>query len=518
MENDWASPRPTNAKHIRQGLGLAVFALGLVVRGQEPIDFGPLFQEYGLTLASGRRLEVLGPLYSQEKRGQERDWAVTPLLSYHLDPGTDSEEWDFAYPLLTYDRFGSQYRFQIAQLFSLSGGESLASNAVKRFTLFPLYFQQRAPDPALNYTAVFPVYGHLQNRLFRDEIDFVLWPLYVKTKRRAAWSSSNDDPDLAARYYNLRQRKGDMTTRNYLYPIVHVREGDELRGWQVWPLAGGEGKAITYKTNALDELEVFGGHRKRFFLWPLFFQNDLDLGTANPRREIVSFPLYSEQRSPNRDSTTYLWPLFTVTDDRENQYREYDFVGPLVVMARGPGKTANRVWPFFSHVKKGDLESAFYLWPLYKFNRALAPPLDRRRTRIVFFLYSDLVEEDIETHRAQRRTDLFPWFTARRDREGNERLQILAILEPFLPTSKSVERDYSLAWSLWRSERNARTGAASQSLLWNLYRHETAPGRRKSSFLFGLVKYQSTAEGKCLRLCYIPLVKTKPRVGRGAGR
>jgi hypothetical protein len=231
----------------------------------------------------------------------------------------------------------------------------------------------------------------------------------------------------------------------------------------------------------------------------------------------VSFPFYSGLRSPNRDSTTYLWPLFTVTDERENRYREFDFLGPLFVIARGPGKTANRVWPLFSLSKKDGLESAFCLWPVYKYNRALAPPLDRRRTRICFFLYDDIIEEDIETHRALRRTDLFPLFTAKRDREGNERLQIFAIIEPFVPTSKSIERNYSRAWSLWRSEKNAKTGAASQSLLWNLYRRETAPGTRKSSLLFGLFQYQSSAEGKRLRLCYIPLVKAKTRPAPGTG-
>jgi len=500
----------TIGRYIRCWRGLVGFAFVFGTQGQESIDLGPLFQEYHLTLASGTRMEALGPLVSYEARGLERDWSVTPLLSHHLDPATDSEEWDFAYPILTYDRFGSQYRFQVAQLLSFAGGENLASNAVKRFTLFPLYFQQRATDPALNYTAFFPVYGHLKNRLFRDEIDFLLWPLYVKTKRRTASSPSAEPDALAPAYRRLREGKGDITTDNYLYPIFHLRHGDELRGWQSWPLAGWEQKGITYRTNSLDELELIGGHRKLFLVWPLFFQNELDIGTSNPRREFVSFPLYSGLRSPNRDSSTYLWPLFTATNDRENHYREFDFLGPLFVMARGPGKTANRVWPLFSQAKKGGLESVFYLWPVYRYNRAQAPPLDRRRTRICFFLYDDIVEEDIETHRSLRRTDLFPLFTARRDREGNERLQILALLEPFLPASKSIERNYSTVWSLWRSEKNARTRASSQSLLWNLYRHDTAPGLRKSSLLFGLFQYQSTPEGKRLRLFYVPLGKTKP--------
>ena len=495
---------------IRSLLRLGGLAFALTACCAETMDFGPLFQEFDLTLTSGSRVEAVGPLFSYEEAGAERQWSWTPALTYHLDQDTDSEEWDFAYPLLTYDRFGAQYRFQILQLLSFSGGENLASNNVRRFTLFPLYFQQRSPDPALNYTAVFPFYGRLRNRIFRDEIDFKLWPLYVKTKRRGTTSPAADDPDLALRFRYLRLRKGDVTTYNYLWPVFHLRYGDQLKGWQVWPLAGWETKGVTYRTNALEELEIIGGHQKRFVLWPLFFDNQLEIGTANPKRERVALPFYTSLRSSNRDSTTYLWPLFTVTDDREGRYREFDVVGPFFVVARGPGKTTTRVWPFFGQAKKGDLESAFYLWPLYKYNRAYAPPLDRRRTRICFFLYSDLIEENTETHRALHRTDLFPLFTARRDPDGSERLQILAILEPFLPTSKSIRRDYSSAWSLWRSEKNAKTGAASQSAFWNLYRRETTPTTRKCSLLFGLFQYQSAPEGRRVRLFYVPLGKAKP--------
>jgi len=103
-----------------------------------------------------------------------------------------------------------------------------------------------------------------------------------------------------------------------------------------------------------------------------------------------------------------------------------------------------------------------------------------------------------------RRIDCWPLFTARRDREGNSRLQVLSILEPLLPSNKSIERDYSPLWSIWRAERNAKTGAASQSLLWNLYRRETAPESRKCSLLFGLFKYESNANGSRWRVFYVP--------------
>ncbi|HEY5481264.1 MAG TPA: hypothetical protein VIL39_07275, partial [Verrucomicrobiae bacterium] len=71
-------------------------------------------------------------------------------------------------------------------------------------------------------------------------------------------------------------------------------------------------------------------------------------------------------------------------------------------------------------------------------------------------------------------------------------------------------------WSLWRSENNPRAGATSQSLLWNLYRREATPAARKCSLLFGLFQYQSSSEGKDMRLFYIPLGGARPPAQSGA--
>src|SRR5207247_2697519 len=69
--------------------------------------------------------------------------------------------------------------------------------------------------------------------------------------------------------------------------------------------------------------------------------------------------------------------------------------------------------------------------------------------------------KNTETGAAQRRIDFWPFFTWRRDFNGNSRLQALSLLEPFLPNNKSIERNYSPLWSIWRAEKNPRTGGRS---------------------------------------------------------
>ncbi len=466
-------------------LGWQVMGVSLQFAAGEPITTGPLFHEFSLTLETGARQEALGPLMSHQQTAATRQGALPPFFSITDDAEVDSREIDFLYPVLTYDRFGAEYRWQLFQLLSFSGGGTQQGDAKDRFTLFPIYFQQRSADPDLNYTAVLPLYGHLKNRLFRDEIKFVLMPLYVQSRKR------------------------DVVTDNYLYPFFHLRHGNGLRGWQFWPLLGQEHKDVTTRTNGFGDVEILGGHDKFFALWPLFLKQQSGLGTDNPDSQLALLPLFSSQRSPQRDSTTVLWPFFTFTDDMAKQYREWDLPWPIIVVARGPGKTGQRLWPLFSQMHNDTLTSEFYLWPLYKYNHAAAGPLDRERTRILLFLYSDLIERNTTTGTALHRTDLWPLFTARRDHSGNERLQLLALLEPLLPNNKSIERDYSPLWSLWRSEKNLRTGASSQSLLWNLYRRDTTPETKKCSLLFGLFQYQSGPEGNRWRLFYVPFGKNK---------
>src|SRR5580693_8406849 len=90
--------------------------------------------------------------------------------NHHTD--VEWSEWDFLYPIINYRRFGSEHRLQFCQVLSFSGGDTQEGSAFHHTTLFPLYFHQSSPTN--NYTAFFPIYGHLENRMFRDDIKFVM--------------------------------------------------------------------------------------------------------------------------------------------------------------------------------------------------------------------------------------------------------------------------------------------------------------------------------------------------------
>lgn len=456
------------------------------IRAGEVAGLGFVYDHFKLTLEDGYRTEAAGPFYYSEKKDSQVMWALPPFFSSHVDSGTDSEEEDILYPVISHLRYGQEHRWQITQLLSFSGGQEQDFTGKKRVTVFPFYFQQRAPDTNYNYTAVFPFYGHLKNRLFRDSIYFVMFPFYGETRKR------------------------DIVTDNYVFPFVHVRHGNGLRGWQVWPVVGSEHKEVTSQTNGYGDVSVVAGHDKSFFIWPLHLRQDTGIGTDNPEKFRASIPLYAYTRSPKLDSTTVLWPLFTWMDNREKKYREWQMPWPLVIFARGEGKTTSRVFPLFSQSHNATLESDSYLWPLYVYRRTHADPLDQQKTRVLFYLYSRMTEKNTATGAEKRRLDMWPFFTWNRDFKGNERLQVLALLEPVLPGNRGIERNWSPLWSLWRAEDNVETKATSQSLLWNLYRRETAPAHKKVSLLFGLFQYECTGEAWQTKLFYLPISKTAP--------
>jgi hypothetical protein len=167
-----------------------------------------------------------------------------------------------------------------------------------------------------------------------------------------------------------------------------------------------------------------------------------------------------------------------------------------------------RVWPFYARGESQTLSTRTYMWPFYRSSHLRSAPLDRRRIRIVYFLYSDTVDKNTDTGASRRRLEMFPFFSHKRDLNGNTRLQVLSVLEPFLPASKSIERNWSPLWSFYRAESNPKTGAAHKSLLWNLWRRETSPGRAKSSLLFGLLQTEKDSSGTAWRVFYLPFGKS----------
>jgi hypothetical protein len=297
-------------------------------------------------------------------------------------------------------------------------------------------------------------------------------------------------------------QKHGYVSDNYLYPLVAVRQGDHLAGWQFWPFYGAEHKAITQTTNGFGDVSLVPGHDKTFALSPFYYHNAEGLGTDNPERSLGLIPFYARMRSPQHDSTSYLWPFFTWIGDRQKNYHEFQGPWPFVIYTRGAGEHTTRFWPLFSQSRDAHWESDLYLWPLYQYRGFHTESLATARTRVMFYLYQQIRETNLVSGATKKRLDMWPFFTWQQDPQGSERLQVLAPVEAAVEDQRGIERNWSPYWSLWRAERNATNGCASQSLLWNLYRHESQPGHKKSSLAFGLLQYSQADGTNRVRLFY----------------
>ena len=448
------------------------------------VSAGFVFDRFKLTLEDGFRTEAAGPFYYSQEADSGNVWAIPPLFSNYKNPAVEAHEDDFLYPVFTDGRYGHERRWQFCELLGFSWGLEPDDAMVKQFTLFPLYFQQRSTDTNLNYTAVFPFYGRLKHRLFKDEIYFIMFPAYSQTRKR------------------------DVVTDNYFYPFVDVHHGDGMTGWQFWPFVGREHKVITTMTNGFNDVITIPGHDRSFYMWPFYLSQDNGIGSDNPETLRASIPFYALTRSPQLKSTTVLWPFFTKIDNRERKYREWQEPWPFIIFARGEGKHTSRVFPFFSQSHDDVKEVDSYVWPLYIYSRLHSDPLDQRRDRVLFFLYYRFAVKNTETGHERVRLDMWPFFEWHRDYNGDTRLQVLALLEPAVPDNSRIERNWSPLWSVWRAQKSPQAHTSSQSLLWNLYRHDSAPEFKKVSVLFGLYQCEARPKAKTVRLFYIPVVRS----------
>src|ERR1700690_2725562 len=162
--------------NYRQFLWQLFCLLGLLptgyaqARSEDESLAGPAYSKFRLTLDSGWREEVAGPLFYKQIASGQTQWAIPPFFCRTVTPNVDWSEWDFFYPLVNYRRFGAEYRLQLGQVLSFSGGHTPDEKNVRHTTIFPFYFRQRSTETNENYTAVCPLGGHLENRLFRDDI------------------------------------------------------------------------------------------------------------------------------------------------------------------------------------------------------------------------------------------------------------------------------------------------------------------------------------------------------------
>ncbi|MGH7889851.1 MAG: hypothetical protein ACRENF_04795, partial [Thermodesulfobacteriota bacterium] len=228
---------------------------------------GPFFNLDRNKTQESEEINALGPFIKSKRDENSSEFGFRPFFYLVEDRERDLTEFDFLYPLATYDRREEDLRFQLL-IYLLSFESNLKPSGFreKEFTLFPFVFAKSAEEKEKSYFALFPVYGKIKDKFLRDEINFFLFPLFLQTK------------------------KGEASNYSFLWPFFGYFTGDGQEGFRLWPLFG-----YRKKEGVLDE---------KFILWPIYLSRQINFHGEEIKFFSI-FPLYSGFESAERTQDTY---------------------------------------------------------------------------------------------------------------------------------------------------------------------------------------------------------------------
>ncbi|HEY6873721.1 MAG TPA: hypothetical protein VI298_13445 [Geobacteraceae bacterium] len=417
-------------------------------------------------------LAVLGPLFKFQRQKDDRDIALRPLFYETANHKAKWSTTEYLYPLASSENSPEVSTVQVLYLYQNNTYRRNEEEKREKGTmLFPFYISGKS-DKYGPYTSVFPFYGDMYERFWRDEYHYVMFPLYGRTVKKGT------------------------TNRNYLYPIFSFTSGERESGFQVWPLYGQAAKEGVYS--------------KRFAVWPIYMREQSGLDTDNPTSTFYLLPLYAATDSPKSTSRYYLWPFFGHKTEADGKQEEWDYFWPFVRTIRGEKRTMDSYLPFYSRDERPASRKRWIMWPISKHEELNSAEFRQERDRLLYFLYSDNRESWPKDGASRRRTAFWPLFLYKRDPRGVKSLSVPAPVESVLDR-EGIERSWAPFWRLYQQKWDDN-GDSAASFLWNLYWHERR-GKDLAYEFFPLIAYRSettTADVKLLK----GLVRYRSDAGR----
>lgn len=385
------------------------------------------------------------------------------------------------YPIFIYRTDSERFQWSFLQLINRTGPRPgvLASSTdpTATFDLWPFWFSKQTGSPETSYRALFPVGGTLKNRLWFDELSWVIWPLYVRSEKHGAVTTSTP------------------------WPILRTTRGTE-QGFALWPLFGWR-----------DRPERF--HRS-FFLWPLGWnqtvqpEEDSPPGTV-PTRKVGFIPFYTRETHSGFRDENFAWPLFGYTDRSDPaRYRETRYLWPFLVQGRGENHYVNRWAPIYTHSIVKGMDKTWVLWPLVRQANWTDAGVAQSRTQFLYLLYYSLQQRSTTNPHAAPadRTHFWPLFSKWDNGAGRRQFQLFSPLDVFFPTNDQVRESWTPLFAIYRYDERAADDRR-WSVLWGALTWREQPGR-KEFHLGPLLGWKRDAEGAAWRLFWFDF-HSKPR-------
>ncbi|HET6204814.1 MAG TPA: hypothetical protein VFI25_18655 [Planctomycetota bacterium] len=332
--------------------------------------------------------------------------------------------------------------------------------------LFPILFGGRTGD-GKGWFGLFPIYGSYRGFFTYDEFRWVLFPLWVETRKEGGWR-----------------------TRNVLWPFFGWGERADGTSLRLWPLLG---------------LVSRGRLRSGFALWPLVHWSR----EGDSKSSFLVAPLFGKARDGESRSTTVLWPFFGWRSNPRTGFQVVEAPWPLLrLVRRGKGGRleAERVLPFYASTRTEDVTSRTFLWPLVWVRSERGEGYERSSLYALPFYVGTRLER--EGGERERLVHLWPLFHAE-SAGGASSFRTPALLP--LPRLRGLYENVESLVALY--DRRARGARLSQRLFADLWREERdeserrwsipilaacrtrADGDREWSFLAGLLRFRTGARG-----------------------
>lgn len=444
------------------------------------ITFWPLFDYRESPREGFSNLGLLGPLIKLQQRKDEQVSAVRPLFYRTTTEKPETAATDYVYPLVSTETSAETSRFQLLKLVQKNSFRKDEPGDKENDAMFFPFYISGSSKKYGPYRSIFPFYGDIYERFWRDEYHFVLFPLYGSTVKKGT------------------------TSRNYLYPFFNTLSGEKESGFHFWPLYGQASKE--------------GVYRRKFALWPFFMKETTGMDTDNPTEKFILLP-YAATDSPKKTSRSYFWPFVGYSENRERKETERDYFWPFWWTLRGEDRRVDSYLPFYSNDVSKKWSKNWIMWPFYRHDSITSETFVQERDRILYFLYSDNRESWPKDGAEKRRTELWPLFVYKRDLRSVKSFSFPALVEPILDR-EGIENNWAPLWRVYQQKWND-AGDSAASFFWNLYWHESRGDSlayelfplvfyigesqlTDMSLLKGLFRYRSDRLGKELRLFWLP--------------
>ncbi len=448
----------------------------------------PLFTQ-GPAVDGTQVRDVFWPFYHSHENEKERGWGIRPFFYHVSRKGELKRETMFLWPFGRYSVKPGQATVQLLPLFTYRVRYNERKVLDADWILFPLIFIG-TDEKEGRYFGFFPFGGTMRGLLGKQKIEFIMFPLYMKTYEHG------------------------YTGVHYFFPFYQQAEGRGKTSFAILPF-------YAYKKKE-------GQYDRRSYMWPFVHLQWNMLHTDDPVRTIAVLPFYGQDISVSGKnvSRTFMWPFFHYRIHSGTGYREFNMPWPFFRSLSSKKIDHLRFWPFYSrwHHKTRKIVDYQFLWPFGWYSTYDERDYTKQSIWALPFFWDHHKQYKDEKQTSERTTKLWPLFHRRRGRDGSIEHQLLSLwwfedAEPFGFTH-SYDAFFSLyryrsrpsgewslnllgpLFSLYASEKRTR-----QRILFFEYEREGKTAKKQRTqfkFLEGLLRYTNDRGHKSIGLFWIP--------------